>query len=88
MQSGPENSPWVVTHLVKPWHRDHPRFVVVSQLVVAAWMGFIGLLLCAIDDWAGALLIVAAGLLLWFVYQFRRSVSSDREDPRQAAETA
>jgi hypothetical protein len=75
MQPSTENLPWTFTHLTKPWHRSHPRFVVRTQLLVAAWMVVLGVILLSIGDWPGVLLFVGAGLLLWFLYEFQRGIN-------------
>lgn len=74
MRPSPDNVPWIVTRLTTNWGRHHPRFVIVTQLVVTGWIVIMGAILLSIGDWPGVLLLVLAGLILWYLYEFHRSV--------------
>jgi hypothetical protein len=76
MPSG-SDLPRLVNHLTTAWHRRHPRLGVFSQILVSVWVIVLGLLLCSIGDGAGSLLFVAAGLPMWCVYVFQRSLEAN-----------
>lgn len=77
MATSPQHLPWAVEHLTQDWHRRHPRAVVITESFVAGWLVVLGILLCSIGDWLGALLFGAAALLVWFLRVFWRSVRRD-----------
>ena len=74
MEPSPDRVEWIVRHLTGPWHRRHPRFFLAGQVVAAAWLVFVGIMLCSMRYyWAGALLFVIAAWVVWFAYQFQRA---------------
>ncbi len=64
MPHSPETAPWAVRRLTFATSRRYPRLVGSIRTLVALWLTALGALLCSIDDWPGALLFVAAGLML------------------------
>ena len=77
MKSGSRDMPWILEKLTRPWHRRHPRLTIMAWILGAYWVVFLGIMLCSIGDWAGALLFAAAGFLLWCAYAFDHSLPQD-----------
>ena len=55
--------PWVVRHGVTAFGWCHIMGIAAIRLLVAVWLVCLGATLCALGDWWGASLFVAAGLV-------------------------
>jgi hypothetical protein len=85
VQSSPKSVPWIVRRIVINYEWRHVKVIAGVRAVVAVWLLFLGVILCAYDYWWGALLFVAAALQGWVAYHMPRwKLALDAERSIQA----
>jgi hypothetical protein len=65
-------APWIARSVSTGFGRRHVKGVAVTRLLIAVAAVTAGSVLCAVGQWWGVALFVAAGLNLWFAYLMPR----------------